>query len=811
MTAEFPATYIVGTATGLTARPLLQELVDLPMSVRRFGVKGDGVTDDTVALQTALNAGIPLYFPPGTYLYSNTLTATASVIGAGWDSILQCTTSQGQNASIYWNNASNFKVKNLQFFSQNAAAYYPDENAGPVNLTGCRQFEISGCKLNNSAGQAVIMHSCVNGKVFDNTLINIWHDGIHVTNASSDITITNNEVINGGDDAFAVVGYVADGVRPRRITIANNRVRGTKYARGIAIVGAQEITVVDNQIYNPMAAGIYVASELTSVYQSYGNDNVTVVNNILDTCGVSSNIAGIVNSLNGPLGYSALSVNATNGFNNSHINVVNNTIKNSAGVSIGLWQPSGNNIHVNISQNTIVNAWDPNNKNGFPLTTISATSASKTLSFANNPGVAVGMAAWYFNGSTSVPIGTVVSAGASTVTLDKTATVPSGGTVIFSGVGLFGATLATTVSAASGATSLTFGTTTGVTYNDIYGFGSPGDETTGVSIGQSVSGTNIAAGTYVVGVMANTVTLSKATTGTIASGASIVFTPMVCMTSQTIATSAASAAGTNTLTFTPYPSARGCAVGQGVSGANIPTGTYVTAVSGNGNGPTVTLSNNFTGTGIANGASITFTGTGSLSTASGIALYNTRECIVSNNQFSGIAQTGVYMDGSCSCLTEISNNIGENIGCCNGFGRFITVGGLAAGASLKLRGNYMAQPNNYPRSIDGLTYFYSNSWIYISWGEDNFVQNGFVSTYVPVPPVVQTVGASPWTFTNSNLSAVSMSVAGGAVSSINVSRNGQTAYATGLTNGMIDLKPGDAMTVTYSAAPTVTMIPRLGQ
>ncbi|WP_260433512.1 glycoside hydrolase family 55 protein [Burkholderia sp. Bp8998] len=306
------------------------------MSVRRFGVKGDGVTDDTVALQTALSAGIPLYFPSGTYLYSNTLTATASIIGAGWDSILQCTTSQGQNAVIYWTNVGNFKIQGLQFFSPNSTNNYPDENAGAVVLLDCSQFEISGCKFNNTAAQAVMMRSCVNGKVFGNTLLNVWHDGIHVTKASSDITITNNEVINGGDDAFAVVGYYNEGVRPRRVTISNNRVVGTKYARGIAIVGAQEVPVTGNQIYNPMGAGIYVTSELTSVYQSYGNDNVTVANNILDTCGVTSNIAIIENSPNGSLGYSALAVGATSGFNNSHINIVDNTIKNSAGTPIGL-------------------------------------------------------------------------------------------------------------------------------------------------------------------------------------------------------------------------------------------------------------------------------------------------------------------------------------------------------------------------------------------------------------------------------------------------------------------------------------------
>lgn len=807
MTTEFPATFIVGTATGLTARTLPQELVDLPMSVRRFGVMGDGVTDDTAALQVALNAGIPLYFPPGTYLYSNTLTATASIIGAGWNSILQCTTSQGQNASIYWNNASNFKIQNLQFYSKNATGYYSSESAGPINLESCSLFEISGCQVNNAASQAVMMRACVNGKVFGNSLLNLWHDGFHVTGASSDITITNNEVINGGDDAFAVVGYQQDGIRPRRIIISNNRVDQTKYARGIAIVGAQEITVTGNQIYNSQCAGIYIASEAS--YATYGNANIKIADNILDTCGISSNISAFPDFTNGSNGYAALQVSATTGFNNSHIDITNNTIKNSAGGPIAVISNGGTHTQISISQNKLINGWDPKNKNGFPLTTISAASATRTLNFANNPGVVVGMTAWYFNGSTSVQIGTVVSATASTVTLNQNATVPSGGTVILSGVGLFGATIATTASASGGATSLTFATTTGVAYNDNYGFGSPGDETTGVSIGQGVSGTNIAAGTFVIGVAANSVTLSRGTTGTIASGASIVFTPMVCMASQTLATSIAAASGTNTLTFTPYPSARGCAVGQGVSGTNIPVGTYVTSVSGNGNGPTVTLSNNFTGSGIASGASITFTGTGSLNNTNGIELFNTRECLVSKNHLSGIAKAGIYMDPSCTYLTEISGTIGENIGCCNADAYLIAAGALVTGASLKLRGNYLAQPVNYPRAVSGL--IFSSSWNYTSWSEDNFAQNGFVGPVVPLTPVVETVGASPWTFANSNLSAVSMSVAGGTVTSISVSRNGQTAFATGLTNGMIDLKPGDAMTISYSAAPTVTMIPRLGQ
>lgn len=70
-------TIMVGAATGLIARTILAELLDLPVSVKRFGAKGDGTIDDTAAIKAAcaaLNAagGGTLYFPPGQYLYTST-------------------------------------------------------------------------------------------------------------------------------------------------------------------------------------------------------------------------------------------------------------------------------------------------------------------------------------------------------------------------------------------------------------------------------------------------------------------------------------------------------------------------------------------------------------------------------------------------------------------------------------------------------------------------------------------------------------------------------------------------------------------
>ena len=45
-------------------------------NVREFGATGDGSTDDTLAIQTALNTGRPIFLPHGDYITSSALTVT---------------------------------------------------------------------------------------------------------------------------------------------------------------------------------------------------------------------------------------------------------------------------------------------------------------------------------------------------------------------------------------------------------------------------------------------------------------------------------------------------------------------------------------------------------------------------------------------------------------------------------------------------------------------------------------------------------------------------------------------------------------
>jgi hypothetical protein len=68
-----------------------------PGDVRRYGATGDGVTDDTVAIQRALDVievlGGTVFFPKGTYKVTSTLRfgSGCCVRGVGYDSLIQAT------------------------------------------------------------------------------------------------------------------------------------------------------------------------------------------------------------------------------------------------------------------------------------------------------------------------------------------------------------------------------------------------------------------------------------------------------------------------------------------------------------------------------------------------------------------------------------------------------------------------------------------------------------------------------------------------------------------------------------------------
>ncbi len=120
--------------------------------------------------------------------------------------------------------------------------------------------------------------------------------------------------------------------------------------------------------------------------------------------------------------------------------------------------------------------------------------------------------------------------------------------------------------------------------------------TSGVAIGQLIRGTNIPANSTVTAINANTITISNTLASNVTAGTSLTFGTIT--GGATTTNNALAMGGQNMITLA---SAAGVAVGEAVFGPNVPANTIVTAL----NGTTVTLSNALSSD-VAIGTSFTF-------------------------------------------------------------------------------------------------------------------------------------------------------------------------------------------------------------
>ena len=70
------------------------------------------------------------------------------------------------------------------------------------------------------------------------------------------------------------------------------------------------------------------------------------------------------------------------------------------------------------------------------------------------------------------------------------------------------------------------------------------------------------------------------------------------------------------------------------------------------------------------------------------------------------------------------------------------------------------------------------------------------------------VTASPFTYQNTTAYDGDVIISGGTISSIEFTRDNTNFYTTGLLTGVLQLSPNDRVRVTYTVAPTMTLVPR---
>ena len=139
-------------AVATTVQAKLRETV----SVKDFGAVGDGVTDDTAAIQAALDAHANVFFPPGAYVITSTLTSPVfgqCLLGPG--NLYAPATIQyaGSGTAIEFAGSVNYAKMQDGIYIKGVPAVGTDYyNTGSVGIDvtgGATSLEMIGCWVSN--------------------------------------------------------------------------------------------------------------------------------------------------------------------------------------------------------------------------------------------------------------------------------------------------------------------------------------------------------------------------------------------------------------------------------------------------------------------------------------------------------------------------------------------------------------------------------------------------------------------------------------------------------------------------------------
>lgn len=303
--------FISGGAFGLHTRGPVPHV-----NVKAFGAKGDGTTDDTSAIQTALNSvknsGGLVFIPPGTYLYSTPLRIGSSVTVEG----------AGRGLSI-------IKQKN-----NNMPGGGQDDGAAFINYN---------FSLSTSTDQNIeIRNLTVDGNYQNNPDIAAGSAGGISMTYATDVRIINVEIANV--DGYGGIYYGAQNLSDS----------GGYLSRNLPGITVSECFIHDST--STTAGGSYGSGMFLSAQQSVHldvHDNFLLNNRTAIYLEDSASQADIhdnhiTNTSNGPTG-SGVSVEQGNG-PSTQVNVHHNTISYmSYGVTVG-----GNGIRAVIVDGNII-------------------------------------------------------------------------------------------------------------------------------------------------------------------------------------------------------------------------------------------------------------------------------------------------------------------------------------------------------------------------------------------------------------------------------------------------------------------------
>jgi hypothetical protein len=233
------------------------------------------LADSTAELQSQLDAMQPggyLTLSPQVYEHQGVLkmrVPDVHIDGAG--ATLRATNDATSAVQIL---ADGVQLSNVNLAAGTEGERFSGKDQHKLVISG-RGVNIAHVSINGSAGAGIFVDGATNFRIDDVTVTGSRADGIHITGGSSGGVIQNVSTSQTGDDGLAVVSYKSDRAACSDIQISGVKVAGTRWGRGISVVGGRNIFIRGFDVSNTDSAGIYLATE-GSPYFTDSVDSVTV-------------------------------------------------------------------------------------------------------------------------------------------------------------------------------------------------------------------------------------------------------------------------------------------------------------------------------------------------------------------------------------------------------------------------------------------------------------------------------------------------------------------------------------------------------
>lgn len=349
----------IQSGAGAVARTVQDKVREIEKSPMDFGAVGDGVTDDSAAVQRAFNASTYVKFPPLPFYLASPVTpqGNATILGSRGTSIIL---KDGDTTGFDLTGLTGVTIKGFKFSCAALTGTLGGTNGkAAVYLYNSAQCTIEDNFFFNIYNAGIRLYDSSNNKIRGNYFGDWFTTGtanddaanIYLMGASSYNLIDGNFCLgaNAGT-GITISDYYLVGKQPTGNIVTNNRVDNKK-AYGILLyttltgspTGYDCKTIISNNTVSNIY-GTYVAGNSGAGIYLQGAGGAVCSNNTVYNCCISTTIFGT-------LAMACITANIANVADTAPILVSNNKVHSMRGP--GIWATSSTLFGITIDSNDI--------------------------------------------------------------------------------------------------------------------------------------------------------------------------------------------------------------------------------------------------------------------------------------------------------------------------------------------------------------------------------------------------------------------------------------------------------------------------